>query len=83
MQDKETIRLFKLIAASRSAADVLALFEKLSNIVCDVRQELPGGGSIESRKAADAVLRHAIDSLKRVRDNHNRGQAEDDADDPL
>lgn len=73
--------MYKVVALGRAGTDVIAMLEKLSSRVCDIRVAMPAGGSVEARQAAAAILSSAIDSLRAVRNNGNRDEPEDD--DPL
>jgi len=82
MADKQTQRLYMLVAGATNLEDFTNLLTKLANDVVDVRTTIPDlkkeDDTIVLRKAINSYLCYALDTLRRTRNNKSTSSVEDD-----
>lgn len=65
----ELLRKYKIVAGAHNCGDFIAVLEQLLDDVNDIRVKMPAPDTIESRKAAAYILRDALDSIRKYRNN--------------
>lgn len=64
-------QLYRLVAVSTAAPDVIALLEEMRSTSADIRFQRPGLESIEKREGAVSILSAIIDEIMAVQNNVN------------